>query len=125
MGGRRLGSSQAAPSSDYPFENNVFWCNIFPPEVYAALDELWVPSEFMYKDKRTGHSKMASHKNADQRWKTTLDDYLRIKDDKGARCVHASLRFGVDYALVLFSCIAELRVVVRGSGQCLFRFLNF
>jgi hypothetical protein len=86
------GSLQAAPVSDYPFENNVFWCTVFPPEVYEALDELWIPSEFMYKDKRTGHSKLASHKNADQRWKTTLDDYLRIKDDKGTRCAHASLR---------------------------------
>lgn len=87
---------QAAPVSDYPFANNIFWCNVFPPEVYTALDELWVPSEFMHKDKRTGHSKLASHKNADQRYKTTLDDYLRIKDAKGARYAHAALRAGND-----------------------------
>jgi len=73
--------------SDYPFKNSIFWCNVFPPEVYAALDDLWIPSVFMHQDKRSGRSKKASHKNADQRFKCSLDDFLKTNDAKGLRCV--------------------------------------
>lgn len=125
-----LRSSQAAPVSDYPFANNIFWCNVFPPEVYAALDELWIPSQFMHQDRKSGRSKKASHKNADQRYKCSLDDFLKTSVSKGQSCVQpthacaleATPSQTVSHALVLGLAVligAVWRVYPRTRTACM------
>lgn len=88
---------QAAPLSDFPFKNSIFWCNVFPPDVYAALDAMWIPRSFMRQDRKSAkyiQAQDASHVNANQRFKCSLPNYLNVSDEEGDRCVHPAAPCG-------------------------------
>lgn len=77
---------KAAPLSDFPFKNSIFWCNVFPPDVYAALDAMWIPRSFMRQDRKSAkyiQAQDASHVNANQRFKCSLPNYLNVSDEEG------------------------------------------
>ena len=80
------GVSQAAPFSDYPFKRNVFWCHVFPPYVYKELDQYWPPISIMHKDVMSGKSRQVSHKHADERYKTSLEQLVKLEPSKARRC---------------------------------------
>jgi hypothetical protein len=69
--------------SDYPFKNSVFWCNVFPPDVYAALDAMWIPQTFMKQDRQND----VRHGSRYVRFKASLPSYLNISDARGDQCV--------------------------------------
>ena len=76
---------QAAPVSDYPFKRAVFWCNVFPPEVYADLNTYWPPFGLMRQDLKSGRSKQVSHKHASERYKTSLQQLVNYDAAKAKR----------------------------------------
>eukprot|EP00241_Pyramimonas_parkeae_P012278 CAMPEP_0114250934 /NCGR_PEP_ID=MMETSP0058-20121206/14978_1 /TAXON_ID=36894 /ORGANISM="Pyramimonas parkeae, CCMP726" /LENGTH=281 /DNA_ID=CAMNT_0001364655 /DNA_START=125 /DNA_END=970 /DNA_ORIENTATION=- len=76
---------KAAPISDFPFKRSLFWCDVFPPVTYAALDTYWPPTALMHQDVKSGRSKKVSHKNAGERFKTSLEDLLQA--DKNQKVV--------------------------------------
>lgn len=76
---------QAAPFTDVPFKRAVFWCHVFPPETFADLDAYWPPTALMHQDLKSAKNKRASHKHADERFKTSMEDFVKIPASKASK----------------------------------------